>query len=197
MQIDFEGVYREMYSGGRYHNYSKAVVDEKRADTALNFIRSHTDCLYNALDVGCGTGILMRKLKWFGLNVLGVEITDALFTKDLKGLSVVKMNAADLKSHFVDNQFNVVTMCDVIEHMPSEDVAVKVFNDIVDISSDSVFISAGLRHCMPRVLCGKHFDLHQVVKPAIWWETLFKTRLKDLQTIQNRASLHAFGQKIV
>jgi SAM-dependent methyltransferase len=70
------------------------------------------------LDVGCGAGNMMHHLSHYG-QVVGVD----LYSKPLevarqRGLDVQEGSADDLP--FDDQTFDVVTLLDVVEHVPNE-----------------------------------------------------------------------------
>lgn len=69
------------------------------------------------LDIGAATGFFMDIAKKKGFSVKGVELSDFAAKKGReKGLDLL---TGDLHSaHYGDNQFDVVTMFDVIEHVP-------------------------------------------------------------------------------
>lgn len=67
------------------------------------------------LDVGCGTGWFLRAAKERGYDVSGFEFSSALarFTAGSVGCSV---HDSDLAA--IDSRFDIVTLFDVIEHVP-------------------------------------------------------------------------------
>ncbi len=76
---------------------------------------------YNAkgsiLDIGCGTGELLKFFKENNWNVTGVEPNDTAraFTKSNYKIEI---NEEDKLDQFEANSFNVITMWHVLEHVP-------------------------------------------------------------------------------
>ncbi len=69
------------------------------------------------LDVGCATGLLLRRFKEKGWEAFGVETSEiaSKYANETLGLSV--RNVDLLESNFEDNFFDVVTYWDVLEHL--------------------------------------------------------------------------------
>lgn len=73
------------------------------------------------LDVGCGNGGLLLKLKDNFYELYGIEIDDSRIDdakKNLLGLNarILKINLEE-KSSFPDDFFDTIILCDVIEHI--------------------------------------------------------------------------------
>lgn len=80
-----------------------------------------TDHHPQILDVGCGTGANLKMLAQFG-DAQGVDVSaDAVAFCRERGLENVKLGAAE-SLPFADNEFDLVTALDVVEHM-DDDVA--------------------------------------------------------------------------
>lgn len=125
-------LYRESYfrSGGRGTSYFDYLSEE--AAMALNAKRrlagierfKTTEAHSKLLDVGCATGFFLKVVspKW---NASGVELSDfaSSYARDRAGLSVKTGTLKEVS--YPDRCFDVITMWDVIEHLPSplEDLA--------------------------------------------------------------------------
>lgn len=83
------------------------------------------------LDVGCGTGLLLKELEKFG-EVHGLDCAqEAIDYCKKRGLaeSVKKGNILDIP--FDDEQFDIVTALDILEHLEDESRALKEINRIL------------------------------------------------------------------
>ncbi|MBE0672473.1 MAG: methyltransferase domain-containing protein [Anaerolineales bacterium] len=71
------------------------------------------------LDIGCGGGLFLSKVKEAGADVLGIELSDtrAYYAKTRHGLEVVKRTIEDKYWLAFHGTFDVVTLWDVIEHV--------------------------------------------------------------------------------
>ena len=71
------------------------------------------------LDIGCGGGLFLSKLKAEGAEVTGVELSDtrAYYSKTKYGFEVVKRTIEDPYWNTFQNSFDIVTLWDVIEHV--------------------------------------------------------------------------------
>ncbi|MCZ2126203.1 MAG: class I SAM-dependent methyltransferase [Anaerolineales bacterium] len=72
-----------------------------------------------ALDVGCGGGLFLSKLKAKGADVLGAELSDtrAYYAQSKHGVEVVKRAVEDDYWKAFRGAFDIVTLWDVIEHV--------------------------------------------------------------------------------
>lgn len=77
------------------------------------------------LDVGCSIGLFVDRAKRAGFDAEGIEFSEdaASFARDRYSLKVATGSIHDMKGE--DGQFDIVTMFDVIEHVPdpSSDMA--------------------------------------------------------------------------
>ena len=75
------------------------------------------------LDVGCGLGYFVRRISSFpNWEVVGYEISKAAveFAQDKLGLENVLHGRAE-EADFPERNFDIITMWDVIEHIPNPD----------------------------------------------------------------------------
>ena len=73
----------------------------------------------NLLDIGCSKGMFMAVARQAGWETLGLDFNaDAVkFAQDVWGLNALVGNAEDFG--FGDRKFDLITMWDVIEHLPN------------------------------------------------------------------------------
>ncbi len=88
----------------------------------------------NFLDVGCAFGGFLNRARLFGFKPYGIEISTYAFEYAKKrGLEVVQGNFLEAVKHFPDRFFQVVTLIEVIEHLPEPN---QVFNELSRILSE-------------------------------------------------------------
>jgi ubiquinone/menaquinone biosynthesis C-methylase UbiE len=72
------------------------------------------------LDIGCGTGTVLKLLEDFG-TACGVELsTDAIQFLKKRGLNLVVRSDVSRSIPFKDNVFSVITCLDVLEHLDDD-----------------------------------------------------------------------------
>lgn len=87
-------------------------------------LNKYTKQLGQALDVGCGTGAVLKMLEQAGWQARGVDMSpDAIKYCEAKNLSV-NIGFAD-KINFPDDTFDLVIASDVLEHLENDAAAVK------------------------------------------------------------------------
>lgn len=82
------------------------------------------------LDVGCGTGLNLQRLKQYG-DAQGVDMsTEALEFCRQRGVNNVILHEAD-ELPFEDESFDLVTAFDVIEHIDDDSAALREFKRVI------------------------------------------------------------------
>jgi 2-polyprenyl-6-hydroxyphenyl methylase/3-demethylubiquinone-9 3-methyltransferase len=118
----------------------------------LNFIQQQ--CMLDnkqAIDVGCGGGILSEALAKAGAQTTGIDMADkALKIAKLHSLEAgLKINyeliTAEEKAQQATHQFDVVTCMEMLEHVPDPTSVIKACADLV-IPEGDVFFSTLNRH---------------------------------------------------
>jgi SAM-dependent methyltransferase len=110
-------------------NYWNPIWEEE----GINSWRSYPGCFgricwavghfYQVLELGCGTGILARKLFQFGNIVTGLDISEtaiAQLPKEIKGVVSVLPEIP-----FPDHSFDVVVATEVLEHIDDDHTCIK------------------------------------------------------------------------
>lgn len=71
------------------------------------------------LDIGCGGGLFLSKMKAEGAKGIGVELSDsrAYYAKTKHELEITKRSIEDSYWEIFTNAFDVITLWDVIEHV--------------------------------------------------------------------------------
>ncbi len=120
----------EYFSGGSggfgYVNYDQDKEPMREGfKKYLNLIKKISGRTGKLFDVGAATGFFLVLAKDSGFTVSGVEISDFAAQKAReKGLNVVTGTLSDV--NFVDSTYDVMTLLDVIEHMPNPENDIKI-----------------------------------------------------------------------
>ena len=103
-------------------------MDEARVNLDTLSQSAHSGTL---LDIGCSTGLFLLKAQRAGWDVRGLEYSpdSAKIAREQHGLIVEQ--GALTNGRYASNSFDVVTMWDVIEHLPSPNAALDVVMDIL------------------------------------------------------------------
>jgi len=109
-------VFREDYEN--YYSVEKLIHEfgsqsqKERVDLMLSFSEG------SILDVGAGTGNLMKKARFIGRKVEGVELSEHLYHY-LRGEGLKVKRGDARKLPYKDNSFDTVTLGEILEHLPN------------------------------------------------------------------------------
>jgi ubiquinone/menaquinone biosynthesis C-methylase UbiE len=125
------------------------------------------------LDVGCGRGEMLDEAKNLGfINVTGTEIVPALIESRS---DVIQADGANLP--FENAAFDYVTMLDVVEHIPDEDIY-DVFKELDRVSKKKILLCiANFKHCV------RGMELHINIKPYKEWDSILKSEFPNRNVV--------------
>lgn len=110
----------------KLYHFIKSIALKRK----LHLVNSHVQHQGSLLDVGCGTGDFLSKAKQNGWNVKGIEPNEqARAIANEKTDNVVYSINHLLK--FSPEEFDVITLWHVLEHLPKLDDHFKIFNNIL------------------------------------------------------------------
>lgn len=92
----------------------------ERIEHQVNAVLRHGEIIgKRVLDIGCGGGLFLAKMKAAGADVLGIELSDtrAHYAKTKHGFDVIKRTIEDEYWQAFHGTFDIVTLWDVIEHV--------------------------------------------------------------------------------
>ncbi|MFI5302910.1 MAG: class I SAM-dependent methyltransferase, partial [Polyangiales bacterium] len=93
---------------GRYHD----LVDDLEVELAIPYARGA-----HVLDIGCGTGLISRRLMAHARSVTGVDLSPRMLAvARARGLDVVEASALSLP--FEDASFDVAVSFKTLAHVP-------------------------------------------------------------------------------
>jgi ubiquinone/menaquinone biosynthesis C-methylase UbiE len=188
--VDFE---KKMYEIPEKWAESYLSVDhKKRIEAVHQLIPGGTRSI---LDVGCGNGILVNYLQEeFGSDFVRICGTD----RSEEALSKVKTEKylADIVSlPFRDDEFEVITCLEVIEHLPHH-VYQKALDEMARIASKCVIVSVPYSEDLEysKVSCVK---CRTDFNPYYHMRSFDSEKIKDLYSVSTLefTSLHLIGKK--
>jgi SAM-dependent methyltransferase len=154
---------------GAKGNYSDYVADargpsEHLAETLFRRFRPAS-----ALDVGCAVGYTTKRLRQFGVEAWGYDISNwAVDTADVPYIQVF-----DFASKWIPAQFDLVYSYDVVEHIPEQQLEFAVRNMWSACRKDLLIVPAlypeGTTH-------DPHEPTHLIFHAREWWLQFFVER---------------------
>lgn len=136
----------------------------------------------NALDIGCGTGIVAKVLKnQFQLNITGCDLENHLLVQ----IPFKKITSSKLP--FRTNTYNVVMLNDVLHHMPKEKQT-KLISEAIQISKKVLIFEfeptliGKLADIFLYILYYKKLDVQLSLRKIHEWEELFYEMELKFQT---------------
>ncbi len=119
MRINNQSYYDEYanwYENERHEGYH-AMIDELETDLLLPYVQGR-DCL----EVGCGTGLILRRVAPLARRAVGIDISPGMLEKAVeRGLEAIEGSVTDLP--FEDESFDVVYSFKVLAHVEDIDRA--------------------------------------------------------------------------
>ncbi len=147
---------------GEYEQVEDPEYLEQRESRRLTFNRELDEIevvhsVGDLLDVGCYTGFFLECARERGWNVSGVEPSRwaAEYGRDKLGIDIFN---GPIERYDLDRDFDVVTMWDVLEHVPNPVEVLRLLRSRVRPDGLLVFATHNLDTAVARVL-GKHFPL--------------------------------------
>lgn len=113
----YEGEYRQLYQGDQGPNPKDLTVQQRRADSLLEFSKGRLKHCTRHLDIGCSAGLLLGRFQEaYQCQSIGTEPGNAYrhFAQE-KGLQVFA--SLDELETAGETQFDLVSMAHVLEHI--------------------------------------------------------------------------------
>lgn len=123
-----EKLKRIRHSGPASMELQRGELDPESKEEILKQVRDDDKKVSpTLLDIGAGSGLMLKYFKDQGYNVSGIELDHSLVAKmkkdpDLKGLSIQQGDITKLKGK---EEYDVVICNDVIEHIEDDRLAIK------------------------------------------------------------------------
>ena len=118
------------------------------------------------LDVGCGMGKMVNKLRGRGIDAVGIDFSpDA--GKDIPDYFQI----ADAKNiPYPDNSFDIVLSTDFFEHIAEEDID-QVYSEMKRVGGKIIATISFKRSPVHQLKGGgRSPEHHLTIKPREWWE---------------------------
>ncbi len=174
-KVDASFYDREYYSGkkgGVRFGYTESLRGKIIYNFA-NFYRALIIKLFinpkTVLDVGCGTGYLIKWLRWLGIEAYGVEISQYALDSSRASIKPYLKKADIVDLSYSDNKFDLVLTFDVLEHIDRSKIK-KAVEETVRVS--------------------KKYILHKVYTSENTWVTHFQGRTSARLSVFSKKYWH-------
>lgn len=140
----------KQFNSRRFSNtYENNEVEKVRVEKILKLI-GHKK---HVLDLGCGDGVIMQKIKDLGNTVEGMEISTAAIAKAKKGFKVydVSLNSKNWPSK-IKKKYDVIFCGEVIEHIIDTDNFLQNIRRVLKNSGYLVITTPNLASLGRRIL---------------------------------------------
>lgn len=155
-----------LYNSQYFHASKKFQKDTIRLEALVREIKQYSP--KSVLDVGCGLGILVRRLRKDGIEAIGVDFASILKEK-FWGKDELYFLIADAKQlPFKDKSFDLVFSSDFFEHIPEEEI------DIVLKEMQRVGKKVMTCVAYEAKLTARQAEYHVTNKSKEWWEERLK-----------------------
>lgn len=159
---------KEYYEGGGISNY-KTYTDEEKFELWADEIIRMFDCKskkLKVLDVACAKGFLVKHLRHNGIEAYGVDISEYAISQAPDEVKPYVKVGSVLKLPYEDNEFDVVTSHDFLEHVAHEDTP-QAIKELLRVGKKQYHVIG----CVEYDFGGD--KTHINLKPFAYWEDMF------------------------
>lgn len=164
-----KGEYRLGYAESSVGNLLQNIVNFYRALWIKLLIKPR-----NCLDVGCGTGRLVAFLRKLGVEAYGTEISRYALEQAHPSVKPYLKEGSIVKIPYEDNQFDLVTTVDVLEHLERSQLK-KAVDETVRVSRKWIMHKVYTYENKWITLFHAKDVSHVSVLSQSFWTNLFKT----------------------
>lgn len=149
-----------LYNKKYFRASRKFQQDKARLEALVAEIKRYKPV--NVLDVGCGLGVVVRKLWNEGIIAYGIDFAPDL--QEIWGEDDINLQIADAKKiPFADKTFDVVFSSDFFEHIPEDEID-QVLSEMKRVGKIIIACIAYEAKLTPRQAL-----YHVTNKPKEWW----------------------------
>lgn len=115
----FDGVHGNFFSDCK-KGYEERIPKSKKLQNFLHVLKKikQTKAQGKFMDIGCATGVFLDMAQKEGYNVTGVDVSEFACTYAKENFGIKTLNGKLEDLHIPEKSFDIITMWDVIEHVP-------------------------------------------------------------------------------
>lgn len=134
----------EWWNPNSFLNILETGIQPLRANYIRQSLGETVSAELHCLDIGCGGGIIAEDLAKFSNNVSGIDLSEASLNTAKQhakeaGLKIDYYHGAAESLPFEDNSFDLVTCCDVLEHVDDLPLVISEINRVLKPGGTFVF----------------------------------------------------------
>lgn len=162
---------KDIYSHNYFKNkdYGYVGYEQEKRLRVKNFerwLKMATSFMFagkqvNALDVGCAAGYCLNVMKAKGWDAEGLELDAEMFI-NLENDSQIVYNRS-LDNFESKHKFHVITLFDVIEHIPDIDAAFKQLNNLLNAEGIVIMVTPN-HNSLQRKIFGKRWFQYKPIE---------------------------------
>lgn len=138
--------------------FNKKEELTRRAEKCIEFLSKYKKN-GKVLDIGCSYGFYLNTFKERGYNSIGID-TSKKAVNYAKRQFRLRVLAGDFETHvFNSKSFEIITLFDVIEHLPKPQIAISKINNILKENGIIVIQTPNIRSIISRLTGLKWFWL--------------------------------------
>lgn len=165
----FEGENSNFYRGYEWH--PDWLIKAKNLQACFN-----PKCV---LVCGCAKGFLVKAFREIEIEAYGLDISNYAITHAPPEIwAFVQLGDVRDMAEYDDNEFDLVTAIDLLEHIPEDDVPQAV-SELVRVSNNIIFTRQHLEWNKK----ARADTTHKTINPTNWWINLFEkynTKIVDI-----------------
>jgi SAM-dependent methyltransferase len=189
---------KNYFTGETYNNYIDEYVERARLfNSKFSLLKRHLPRLGRLLDVGAATGFFLDVARRNGYEVFGIEISEfaSAYAREHLNLNVITGQIENAR--FPSEYFDIITMWDVLEHLPNPVQALQHARRLLKPSGILVIETLDVNCLNARILRGRWplytpplhlFYFSKTTLGLILSRTGF--RMSDVIPIQTYSPLH-------
>jgi 2-polyprenyl-3-methyl-5-hydroxy-6-metoxy-1,4-benzoquinol methylase len=146
------------------------------------------------LDIGCATGIFLDMMRQRSWDVEGAEISEDLAAYARKAFSLVVHEKDITKEKLISEPFDVITLFDVIEHIPNPNQMLAACKDLL-VKDGAILIRTpteeGLLRDIAKLIYLSSFK--NIEYPMLWFYSFEHLHSFSLVTLTSLLNKHGFS----